>query len=156
MVKWLFVVKRKCVRKGFQVSPRVKIQRSQILRAWRPCRGSFSTYQSAMIGVTENISHSTAKMCRSTIHACTTFVLWLPVVHLPVALADHEEEFSVEVGCKPANKSPTNPVPTLTSNCCWCLQKGPLCGLFSAHRSENLWCRVYPTSLIWREQLLPN
>jgi hypothetical protein len=67
MVKCLFVDNRSCMHKGFQVSPQVKIQRIQIWRVWRPCSGSSSTYPSVMIGVTKNISHSTAKMCSSTI-----------------------------------------------------------------------------------------
>jgi hypothetical protein len=44
-----------------------RAQRIQIWRAWRPCSGSSSTNLSVMINVTENTSHSTAKMCRSTI-----------------------------------------------------------------------------------------
>jgi hypothetical protein len=84
MVKCRFIVNRSCVHTGFYVSPQVKILRIQIWRgAWRPCSGSSSTYPSVMTGVTENISHSTEPR-----HACTTFVLWLPVVHVPVALAD--------------------------------------------------------------------
>jgi hypothetical protein len=67
MVKCLFVVNRICLYKGFSVSPQVKIQRIQIWGAWRPCSGSSTTYPSVMIGVIENISHSAAKTCRSTI-----------------------------------------------------------------------------------------
>jgi hypothetical protein len=37
-----------------------------------------------MTGIIENISHSMAKMCQST-----TYMLWLPVVHIPEVLADH-------------------------------------------------------------------
>jgi hypothetical protein len=67
MVKCLYIVNRSCIHKCVQVSSQVKIQRIQIWRgAWRPCSGSCSTYPSVMTGVTENISHSTAKMCRST------------------------------------------------------------------------------------------
>jgi hypothetical protein len=44
-----------------------KIQRIQIWRAWRPCSGSSSTYPLVMIGVIENILHSTAEMCRNAI-----------------------------------------------------------------------------------------
>jgi hypothetical protein len=67
MVKHPFVVKRSWLHKGFHVSPQAKIQRIQIWQAWRPCSGSSSTCSSAIIDVIENISHSTDKMCRSTI-----------------------------------------------------------------------------------------
>jgi hypothetical protein len=67
MVKCLVVVNRSCIHKDLKVFPLVKIQRIQIWRAWRPYSESSSTYQSVMIDVIENISHSTAKMCRSTI-----------------------------------------------------------------------------------------
>jgi hypothetical protein len=67
MVKCLFVVNSSCVHKGVCVSPQVKLERIQMWRAWRPCSGPSSTYPSVMIGVIENISHSTAKICRSTI-----------------------------------------------------------------------------------------
>jgi hypothetical protein len=62
MVKCLFVVYSCCIHKGFLVSPQVKIQKIQIRWAWRPCSGSSSPSPSVMIGVIENISHSTAKM----------------------------------------------------------------------------------------------
>jgi hypothetical protein len=67
IVKRHFVVNRSCIHKGFSVSPQVKIQRIQIWRAWRPYSGSSCTHPSVMIGVIENIWHSAAKMCRSTI-----------------------------------------------------------------------------------------
>jgi hypothetical protein len=68
MVKCLFVVNRSYIHKGVQVCPQVKIQRIQIWRwAWRPCSGCSCTYPSVMIGVAENISHSTTKICRSTV-----------------------------------------------------------------------------------------
>jgi hypothetical protein len=62
-----FVVNRSCIHKGFQVSPQLKMQRIQNWRAWRSRNGPSSTCPSVMIGVTENISHSTAKMCQNTI-----------------------------------------------------------------------------------------
>jgi hypothetical protein len=49
------------------VSPQVTVPRIQIWRARRPWSGSSSTYLSNMIGVNENISHSTAMMCRNTV-----------------------------------------------------------------------------------------
>jgi hypothetical protein len=66
MVKCLFVVNRSCIHKGLHLFPQVKIQGIQTWRAWRPCSRSSSTYPSVMRGVTENISHSAALMCRST------------------------------------------------------------------------------------------
>jgi hypothetical protein len=44
-----------------------KSQIVQVRRSWRPCSGSCSADPSVMIGVVENISHSEAKVCRSTI-----------------------------------------------------------------------------------------
>jgi hypothetical protein len=67
VVKCLFAFKWSYIHKGFQMSPQVKTQRIQIWRAWRPRSGSSSTYPSGMIGVVENISQNTVKMCRSTI-----------------------------------------------------------------------------------------
>jgi hypothetical protein len=61
-MKCLFVVNRSCIQ-----SPQVSIQRIQVRRAWRPCNGSSSTYPSVMTAVTENISHSMAKLYRGTI-----------------------------------------------------------------------------------------
>jgi hypothetical protein len=46
----------------FRCPHRIQIWRG----AWRSCSGSSSTYPSVMIGVTENIFHSVAKMCKST------------------------------------------------------------------------------------------
>jgi hypothetical protein len=64
-VKCIFFVNRSCLHKRFQAPPQLKIQ---IWRgARRPCNGSSSTYPSVMIAVTENISHSAADMCRSTV-----------------------------------------------------------------------------------------
>jgi hypothetical protein len=60
MVKCLFVVNRSFIHKGFRVPPQVTIERIQIWRAWRLCSGSSSTYAPVLIGVTGNISHSTA------------------------------------------------------------------------------------------------
>jgi hypothetical protein len=67
MVKCLFIVHRNCIHKDISVFSRVKMQRFQIWRAWKPCRGSSSTFPSVIICVTENISHSTSKMCRGDI-----------------------------------------------------------------------------------------
>jgi hypothetical protein len=67
VVDSFFIVSRSCIHEGIWVSSQVKIQRIQVRRAWRPCSGSSSTYLSVMIGVIENISRSTAEMCRSTI-----------------------------------------------------------------------------------------
>jgi hypothetical protein len=66
MVKCLFVVNRSCIHKGLQLFLQVIIQGIQTWRAWRSCSGSSSTYPSVVRGVTENISHSAALMCRST------------------------------------------------------------------------------------------
>lgn len=75
MVKCLFVVNSSCIQKGFLVSSQVNIQRIQIWQAWRPCSESSSTYPSVTIGVIENNSHSTAKMCQNIImhvpHSCS-------------------------------------------------------------------------------------
>jgi hypothetical protein len=75
MVRCLFVVNRSCIHKGIYVFPQTKIQVIQIWQAWRLCNGPSSTYPSVRIGVTDNISHSTARMCRSTItnvrHSCS-------------------------------------------------------------------------------------
>jgi hypothetical protein len=77
MVKCLFVVNRRCIHKGFWESPQIKIQRIQIWPAWRPCSRPSSTCPSVMLGVAVNISHCTAKICRSTImhvpHSCSDF-----------------------------------------------------------------------------------
>jgi Zn-finger nucleic acid-binding protein len=77
MLKCFFVVNRIWIHKGFNVSPQVKIQRIKIWRARRSCSGSSPTHTSVLICVTENISHSTAKMCRSTIthvpHSCSEY-----------------------------------------------------------------------------------
>jgi hypothetical protein len=94
MVRYIFVVNRSCIYESLQV----KIQRVQIWRAWRPCSGSFSTYPSVTISVIENISHSTAKMCRST------------TMHVPRSCSDCQWYISVLVACKPmwASRTVTN------------------------------------------------
>jgi hypothetical protein len=67
-VKSLFVVNRSCIHtQRFSGVPTVKIQRIQLWWAWRPCSGFSSTRTLVMTGVNENFSHSTAKLCRSTI-----------------------------------------------------------------------------------------
>jgi hypothetical protein len=70
--------------------------------AWRPCSGSSSPYPSAMTGVTESILHSTEHH-----HARATFVLWLPVVQLPVAVADHVSRCGKT--CGPTKQPPKYP-----------------------------------------------
>jgi hypothetical protein len=84
MVKHLFAINRSCVHRSVYVSPHLQVQRFEVRWAWRSCSGSASTYPSGGIGVIENISHSTDKLCRGGHHACTTFALWLPMLHLPV------------------------------------------------------------------------
>jgi hypothetical protein len=76
-----------------------------------------STYPSVMIGVSENISYSTEHH-----HACTTFVLCLPVVHLPIALPDRVRG-NLDRVCLQAEVAKHADLPTHTSmlNCCWCL-----------------------------------
>jgi hypothetical protein len=67
MVKCLFIVNRTAYTRVSRCPHRQKSRGFKSLGAWRSCSGSSSTYPSVMIGVIENISHSTAKMCRSTI-----------------------------------------------------------------------------------------
>jgi hypothetical protein len=62
IVKCLFVVNRSCIHNGLYMTLQVKIQRIQIRRVQRPCSGPSSTYPLVMIRVTENISHSMAKL----------------------------------------------------------------------------------------------
>jgi hypothetical protein len=67
MMKFPFVVNGNCIHKGFCVSPQVKTQRIQVRWAWRSCSGASCNYPSIMLHVVGNISHSTVKMCRSSI-----------------------------------------------------------------------------------------
>jgi hypothetical protein len=55
--------------------------------AWRPCSGSSSTFLSWWMLL--RTSRTARPHCAGAHHACTTFVLWLPVAHLPVAVAGH-------------------------------------------------------------------
>jgi hypothetical protein len=77
------------------------LRRFQIWRgAWSPCSGSSSTYQLVMIGITNNTSQSTAKICRSTIthvpHSCSD-CQWYIFQSLRQIMW---EEISVVVVCK--------------------------------------------------------
>jgi hypothetical protein len=127
MVKCRFVDNRSCIHRGVYVSPQTRIQGIPIWRgSWSPCRGSSSTCPSVMIRVTEKISHSTAKICRSIImhvpHSCSTrgtssssfgrsckrkSLEWLPVRRCGKT-------------CGPTKLSPTILAHTLMLNCCWC------------------------------------
>jgi hypothetical protein len=75
MVNCLFVVNKGCIHKGFlgfssnnnpEDSNLVSVEAMQLVLLYLPL---------VMIGVIENISHSTAKMCHSTImhvaHSCS-------------------------------------------------------------------------------------
>jgi hypothetical protein len=65
MVKCLFVVNRSYTHEDFQVFLPVKDPEDSNLTSVEDMQWSSSAYLSVMIGVTENISHITAKMCRS-------------------------------------------------------------------------------------------
>jgi hypothetical protein len=73
-------------------------------------------------------------------------MLWLPVVHLPVALAKYKRG-NFGSGCLQADVSkhmdlPNNhqliPAHTLMLNCCWCLEWITVWGFSSAH-----WCWLW-------------
>jgi hypothetical protein len=78
MVKCLFVVNRSCIHKGFQGVPTGKNPEDSN-------QASVEAMQCVLLYLSigheiENISHSAAKMCRSTI---------MHVPQLPIALVDH-------------------------------------------------------------------
>jgi hypothetical protein len=77
-------------------------------------------------------------------HAYTTFVLWLPLVHLPVALADHIREISVVVACKPMWQN-TRAYQIITDNLCPHINAELLLVLRGWYRL----CRNVPH--LWRE-----
>jgi hypothetical protein len=95
MVKWKH--------KDCEVFPQINIQRIQIWRAWRPGSGSSSTYPSATIRVI-GTSRTARLKWPGVPCGCTTFVLWLPVVHLIVTSAVHVSG-NLSSGCLQADEA---------------------------------------------------
>jgi hypothetical protein len=67
LVNWLFTVNRNCIHKGFLGVPTGKNPEDSNLANIEAMKWSSSVYPSFMIGVIENISHSTAELCHSEI-----------------------------------------------------------------------------------------
>jgi hypothetical protein len=109
------------------VFPQANIQMIQVWWAWKPCSGSCTIYPLLMVGIWHLAQHSWNVPEHHS--AFTTCMLWLPLVHLPVALADKCEKKTwewppVSQCCKmyaSAKHLQTVLAHTLLLNCCWCL-----------------------------------
>jgi hypothetical protein len=109
--------------------PTGKIQRIPFWRVWRPFSWSPSTYPSVTIGVTENISHSTTKMCRNTItrvsRSCSDCQWYTSSSSFGWSCKRKSREWlpvsRCGKTCGSTKQSPTIPAHTLMLNRCWCL-----------------------------------